>query len=311
MIIDIHTHLFAAGWVPKEFYYGIARFITREFAKQGVHQTNEEVGDALVEATSDPDGVLLLEEMDEAGIDKSVVFPIDFGVPAGDPEVPIETVNRHIADVAAKHPDRLISFVSVDPRREGALDLVKKCVEDWGMQGLKLHPSAGFYPNQEEVYRLLEWADSAGLPVIIHSGGMMYPWRAKFSQAMFFDDIAVDFPDLQVIAAHAGGMFGYQQMIAVASIKLNILVDISAWQVYAQKDYAGFCRALRQYLDFVGSDRVLFGSDSPSFRSIMSNTDWVGLIRDLPKNAPEGTVFSREEISAILGGNALRLLTAK
>ncbi len=43
MIIDIHAHLFAKGWVPREFFDGIARFITHEFAKQGVHQTNEEI----------------------------------------------------------------------------------------------------------------------------------------------------------------------------------------------------------------------------------------------------------------------------
>jgi hypothetical protein len=48
MIIDIHTHLFVDGWVPRSFFHGVARFITHEFAKQGIHQTNEEVGDALL-----------------------------------------------------------------------------------------------------------------------------------------------------------------------------------------------------------------------------------------------------------------------
>jgi hypothetical protein len=44
MMIDIHTHLFADGWLPRTFFHGVARFITHEFAKQGIHQTNEEVG---------------------------------------------------------------------------------------------------------------------------------------------------------------------------------------------------------------------------------------------------------------------------
>jgi len=52
------------------FYYGIAGFITHEFAKQGVHQTNEEIGDSLIDATHDPEAEILLAEMDDAGIDK-------------------------------------------------------------------------------------------------------------------------------------------------------------------------------------------------------------------------------------------------
>ena len=44
-------------------------------------------------------------------------------------------------------------------------------------------------------------------------------------------------------------------------------------------------------MDFAGCERVLFGSDSPSFRSFMSNADWVQTIKDLPGNAPEGIHF--------------------
>ena len=52
----------------------------------------------------------------------------------------------------------------------------------------------------------------------------------------------------------------------------------------------------------------MFGSDSPSFRSIMSNVDWVNLIRDLPQKSPDGIIFTENEIGLILGGNAQRLL---
>jgi hypothetical protein len=308
MIIDIHTHLFSKGWVPREFFHGVARFITHASEKMGIHQTNEEVGDSMLESSGDPEAESLLAEMDEAGIDKSVLLPVDFGLALGDPEVSIEAVNREYAGLARKHPDRLIAFAGVDPRREGALDLFQKCVEEWGMQGLKLHPCAGFYPNQKEVYSLLEKANEWKIPVLIHSGSMMMPLRAKYCQAIHFDDLGVDFPDLPIIAAHAGGLFGYPQMLSVMMIKLNIMVDISAWQILATRDYPGFCKGLRQIIDFSESERIFFGSDSPSFRSIMSNTDWVQLIKDLPQNAPEGIDFTEEEISAILGSNARKLL---
>ncbi len=308
MIIDIHSHLFVNGWLPKEFFHGVARFITHENEKHGVCQTNEEVGDFLLEAGSDPDAEMLLAEMAEAGIDKSVIFPVDFGLALGDPDVPIDEVNRLFAELGRRHPDKLIPFASVDPRRAGAADLFEKCVSGWDMQGLKLHPCAGFYPNQEEVYPLLEIASQKKLPVIIHSGHMMVPLRSKYSQAICFDDLGVDFPDLSIIAAHAGGSFGYRQMISLMGIKLNIMADISAWQIYALKDYPGFCRALRELIDFTELERIFFGSDSPSFRSMMSNTDWVQMIRDLPLNSPEGIDFTEDEINKIMGENAKRLL---
>lgn len=308
MIIDIHTHLFGMGWVPPKFFHGVARFITSQFAKQGIRETNEDIGNSIMESSNDPEASMLLAEMEEAGIDRSVIFPVDFGVALGDPETPIEEVNRKYADLGRKHPDRLIPFAGIDPRRANALDIFCRCVQEWGMKGLKLHPCAGFYPNQQEVYPLLEKACEWNVPVLIHSGCMMVPLRSKYSQAIHFDDLGVDFPDLPIIAAHAGGTHGYPQMLAIMGVKLNIMVDISAWQVLADKSYPAFCKSLRELLDFGEPERVLFGSDSPSFRSIMSGKDWVQLLKDLPRKAPDGIVFKEEEITAVLGGNAQKLL---
>ena len=129
MIIDIHTHLFVEGWVPKDFFHGVARFITHENAKQGIHQSNVEVGDYLLQAGSDPDAEMLLSEMAEAGIEKSVVFPLDLGLALGEPKVPIDEVNRLFADLGKTHPDKLIPFASVDPRRERAADLFRSFMD--------------------------------------------------------------------------------------------------------------------------------------------------------------------------------------
>jgi len=308
MIIDIHTHLFGKGWVPREFFYGVARFITHEFAKQGIQESNEEMGESLMETSSDPEGEMLLAEMDEAGIDKSIIFPVDFGIGLGEPEVSIEEVNRKYAELGRRHPGRFIAFAGVDPRRKNAVDLFRKCREEWDMRGLKLHPCAGFYPNQKEAYLLLEKACEWKIPVLIHSGSMMVPLRAKYSQSIHFDDLGADFPDLPIIAAHSGGFFGYQQMISVMNTKLNIMADIAGWQIAATRNFPLFCRALRDLMDFTEPERLLFGSDSPSFRSIMPNKDWVTLIKDLPKKAAPGITFKEEEITALLGGNTRTLL---
>lgn len=305
MIIDIHTHLFGA---PRKFFHGVARYITHEFAKQGIHESNEELGDSLMETSDDPEAEGLLAEMDGAGIDKSVLLPADFGLALGEAELSIEEINKSYADLAQKHPDRLIAFVGVDPRRTNALDIFKKGIEEWGMRGLKLLPSSGFYPNQKEVYSLLEKACEWKIPVLIHSGATMVHMRSKYSQAMYFDDLAVDFPHLPIIAAHGGGVLDHAQMLSIMHLKLNIMIDISGWQITATKNFPYFCRTLREFMDFTEPERIFFGSDRPGLSTVLSNEDWVALIRNLPQKAANGITFKEEEITALLGTNAQKLL---
>jgi len=305
VIVDIHTHLFGA---PRKFFHGVARYSTREFAKQGIHESNEEMGDSLMESSDDPEAVGLLAEMEEAGIDISVLLPADLGLELGEPEISIEEMNKRYALLAQKHPNRLIAFFGVDPRRSNALDLFKRGIEEWGMRGLKLLPSSGFYPNQQEVYPLLEKAGDWKIPVIIHSGPTMVHMRSRYSQAIYFDDLAVDFPDLPIIAAHGGGVLNYSPMLSIMHLKLNLMIDISAWQFPAAKNYPYFCRMLREFMDFTEPERIFFGSDRPALSTVMSNKDWVALIKNLPQKASKGITFKEEEITALLGTNAQKLL---
>lgn len=308
MIIDIHTHLFDRGWLPEDFFDGVTRLVSSVMERQGVEISLKELKETMIEGTTDPNGELLLAEMEEAGIDKSILLPCDFAMALGEAEVSIEDLNKKYADLAQRYPDKLIAFAGMDPRRYKAPEFLKKCVEEWGMKGLKLHPAAGFYPNEIETYDLLEVATELKIPVLIHSGSMVPPLKSKFTQSIHFDDIATDFPDLTIIAAHAGGLFGYQSMLSLMVTRPNLYVDISAWQIAALKNMEYLCRALREIMDFSGSHRILLGSDSPSLRSQMTNKDWVYTIKNLPENAPGGIRFTEEEVNGILGRNAQKIL---
>lgn len=308
MIIDIHTHIFDQGWLPEDFFDGVTRLVASVMEKHGVETSFQELKETLISGTSDPDGKILLAEMEDAGIDKSVILPCDFGLSLGEPEISYEEVNKKYATLASIYPDKFIPFAGIDPRRHKAPELLKKWVKDWNLKGLKLHPAAGFYPNEKETYDLLEVALELKIPVLFHSGSMVPPLKSKFTQAIFFDDIATDFPELTIIAAHAGGLFGYHSLLSIMVTRPNIYVDISAWQIAALKDMNYFCRALREIMDFSGNHRILFGSDSPSLRSQMSNKDWVDTIKSLPVKAPKGFKFTEDEIKGILGDNARKIL---
>ncbi|MCX5884975.1 MAG: amidohydrolase family protein [Proteobacteria bacterium] len=308
MIIDIHTHIFGRGWIPEDFFAGVSRLVASVMEKDGIEISLQELKETMIEVTVDPTGELLLAEMEDSGIDKSVMLTCDFALALGEPEVSIQELNKIYADLSRRFPDKLIAFAGMDPRRNKAPELLTKCIKEWGMKGLKLHPAAGFYPNGKETYDLLEVANELKIPVLIHSGSMVPPLKSKFTQSIHFDDIATDFPDLTIIAAHAGGLFGYQSMLSLMVTRPNIYVDISAWQIAALKNMEHLCRALRDIMDFSGSHRILFGSDSPSLRSQMTNKDWVDTIKNLPEKASGGIKFTEEEVSGILGRNAQRIL---
>ena len=80
--------------------------------------------------------------------------------------------------------------------------------------------------------------------------------RLKFSNPMYMDDVAVDFPDLKIILAHPS--FPWQEeALAVAQHKPNVYIDLSGWS----PKY--FPEILVRYCNSILKKKVLFGSDWP------------------------------------------------
>jgi predicted TIM-barrel fold metal-dependent hydrolase len=175
------------------------------------------------------------------------------------------------------------------------------------MRGLKLHPAAGFFPHDRRFHPLYRKCTDLKIPVLFHSGPIIYPLRSLPAHPIYLDDVAADFPDLTLIAAHMSHTW-WQNLLAIAAVKPNIFVDISGWELEAMAHYEDFCRILKRFVDELGYDRILFGTDGPGFRQVCPPQDYVQLIRALPRKSPEGIKFTEEEISAILGGNAQRIL---
>ena len=308
MIIDAHCHLVDEKWLPRKWWEGVAKVAIPVLKKMGmaevtVSQVIEQIMPGLY---FDPTGEKQLAAMDEAGIDKAVILPLDYGLPIGEAPVPIEEVNETFADLQKRHPDRFIAFVSVDPRRPKAADLVKRALDDWGMRGLKLHPGSGFFPNGKETRRLLKKIADYKIPVICHTGAILQPLYSKGCDPLWLDELCADFPDQIVVAAHLGHGYG-RELNHLGACKTNLWTDISDLQRRASHEFRYFCESLRGALDSFGPDRVLFGTDGPYLRPVLSDRDYVQLVKDLPSKAPEGISFTNEEVEAILGGNAARL----
>lgn len=192
----------------------------------------------------------------------AVIFPVDTERETGQARI----TNEEVAQDAARHPDALIPFASIDPLRGrmGARE-VRRLVADFGVRGFKFHPSAqGFYPNERAAYTVYEAIAEAGLPAIFHSGqtgvGAGLPGgggiRLKYSDPMFLDDVAVDFPAMPIVIAHPS--FPWQDnALAVATHKPNVYIDLSGWSPRY------FPPQLVQYANTLLKHKVLFGSDYP------------------------------------------------
>jgi predicted TIM-barrel fold metal-dependent hydrolase len=307
-VVDVHSHLWAEDWLPERFWDAFVDIAVRQNEKKGKDVDPERIRESYLPTYLDPDGEHLLERMEEAEIDRQAVFGVDFGLALGEPEVPIQEVNRRLADFRDDHADRIWAFATIDPRRNGAADHIETALCDWDMDGLKLHPTAGFYHHDKETYRVLEVAQRHDVPMLTDTGPIFAPLYSKYSHPENLDEVLSDFPDLDVIAAHMSFEWWRDlHAVAINKVNTNLHVDISGWQERCKERPEEFATAVRWLMDAVGSDRMLFGTDDPAFDPVHPKEEWLDNVRALADREAEPT-FTEVEIDRLLGQNALDLL---
>lgn len=195
-----------------------------------------------------------LQDMDAAGVAKSVIVAIDAETRWG-----YGVSNELVAQTVAEHPDRFIGFASVDPHK-GVLAVreLKRAVEDLGLRGLKLLPHLlELRPNDREMYPVYEAARDLGIPVLFHAGTQFHTGtKLKYCNPIDIDEVAVDFPDLKIIIAHSGWPW-YEETMTICQRNQNVWFNIAGW---APRHIPEF---VVRYMDRVLSHKALFGSDYP------------------------------------------------
>lgn len=164
-----------------------------------------------------------------------VTFTVDSASQTGTEPVPSSI---EVAELAAEHADVIIPFASVDPARGTAgVRLARRLITEFGVRGFKFHPSTqAFYPNDRAAYPLYEVIAEHGLVALFHTGqtGVGAGTRGgggirlKYADPMYLDDVAADFPDLDIILAHPS--FPWQdEALAIATHKPRVYIDLSGW----------------------------------------------------------------------------------
>jgi predicted TIM-barrel fold metal-dependent hydrolase len=309
MVIDAHCHVWTWSIISKAYWDELTNVVIDFFRRNNLGDpSKDDVKSLVLEPMMDNDGSKLLANMDSSGVDMSFIMALDWGYGIGEAEKTIDQINRFYGSLAKQHPDRIVAFAGVDPRRSDAVEILDRAVHDYGCKGLKYHPTSGFYPDSAESYKVLDKARELKIPLLSHLGPIAKPLKSKFARPVYLDTIVSDFPELIVIGAHMGFCW-WQELVNLISAKAtSFYADISGQQVSAKRNLHEFCHMLRTAFDEAGPLKFLWGTDNPILEGVIPMKDWLRLIRELPENAPDGIRFSKEEIDALLGGNAAKII---
>jgi uncharacterized protein len=226
----------------------------------------------------------------------AVVFGVDSALSTGQPRIP----NSFVVDGARRHRDVLIPFASIDPRRgEEGVSEAEELLAAGEVRGFKFHPNIQqFDPNDRIAYPLYELIEAHGSIALFHTGhsgiGAGLPGgggiRLKHGNPMLIDDVAVDFPEMEIIMAHPS--FPWQdEALSVALHKPQVHIDLSGWTPKR------FPPQLVSYLKGPLKGQMLFGSDYP----LITPDRWIDDFRTLEVDQTVERMILRDNAATLLG----------
>jgi predicted TIM-barrel fold metal-dependent hydrolase len=185
-----------------------------------------------------------------------------------------ESVNEWVCRYVAGHEDRLVAVGSIHPGRTKDARGDTARLFELGIRMLKVHPPHQLFPandylsGNDALAAIYRTAEEHGRPVMIHTGTSVFPGaRNRFADPMAVDDVAVDFPRLPIVLAHAGRPLYMTTAVFLARRHPNVRLDLSGIPP----------RKLLEYLPRLEeiSDRCLWGTDfpSPGIASMRRNVD--------------------------------------
>jgi predicted TIM-barrel fold metal-dependent hydrolase len=218
----------------------------------------------------------LLRSMDRADIDMAVVSPPDARMVIGGREG-----NRFIARAVARHPDRLIGYASVNPWLGPRVDDELRRARDLGLRALFIHPRIqGVRLLDPHVVALVDRASALGLPVHVATGSPIA------GHPLTLAELARRLGHARIILGSGGHSDFWIDVLPAMRAAPSMAIEVSYKATHV----------IREYVDALGAERVVFGSDAPANDQAL----------ELAKLRAAG--LSIEAFHAVSGANLLRLL---
>ena len=294
MIIDSHAHFWRSKMLPDSI---LKAYIEPLLVLDGIIDVSKDREDAL--PITEVFAHELVEAMDDAGVDKAVILPLDFGL-VEEPGIGIEDYNQWVFESCEEYKDRLIPFVGVDPNRgDKARELIQRFIRDYDAKGIKVYPATGFRPNDERLVDFWKLLDDYGMVVVSHSGASWGPLDEECNHPIFYREVLERFPSLRVVIAHLGGKWKLETY-ELARTHDNIYADCSAVQRWLPSEPEITIERLEEAALHM-HDRLVFGTDWPLFDLSYSYLNWVKFVK-------EENWASEDVKEKVLGGNMKKIL---
>jgi len=196
-----------------------------------------------------------IAELRACGVERAVIFGSDLETRYGK-KVP----NEAIAELVQQHSDFFLGFAGVDPWKgmQAVRDL-DYAYHELGLRGVNIGPWLyGLKPNDKRFYPIYTKAVELDIPIVLHTSSHFFRGVSmETGNPVYVDEVAIDFPELKLIASHAGWPW-ILQMVAVAWRHPNVYLENSAMlATYLHSD-------LVRYMDTpILADKFMFASDHP------------------------------------------------
>ena len=211
--------------------------------------------------------------------------------------------DEYVAQYVAADPDHLIGFLSVDPTQDGWQKEMEVGHQELGMRGIKLLSMyAGFYPSDERLDPLWQYATDHQLPVLLHTGTTFIA-QAPLDCTLprHLDSVATRFPDVRIIMAHLSHPYEGECVVVIRKHP-NVYADVSALHYRPFQLY----HSLMLVQEYGVWDKLLFGTDYP-FTTVDASIDGLFALNRML----DGTALPRldeTQIRAVIERDALDLL---
>lgn len=191
--------------------------------------------------------------------------------------------NEYVFDLKIKiGSSRVIQFIWITKGTKNPSDYLEKKLVDWNFQGVKLHQCWETFSIDSNFFNeVANWAENHDLPLFIH--------LFSDKEVSKIIDYKRKHPKLKLIVAH---LFGLELFIKENFKDENLYFDTSTIQLISNF-------RLKKSIDFVGADKILFGTDTPygAKDNIRKNINRINNLE-----------ISSEDKDLILGLNLKRLL---
>jgi predicted TIM-barrel fold metal-dependent hydrolase len=230
-------------------------------------------------------------------------------VPPDEERRQVEEENDFAAAECARNPERLVPFLSLNPKRDWAVEEIDRCVTRLGMKGLKLHLWNSLVDTRQpdqlaRVRRVLERAAERGIPVAAHIFVGAVERYGPDDTERFVRELVEPVPGLRISVAHLAGAGGFgppteacfERLVAVAGpgtpLASRVWTDMAATIFERTPEPAR--RRTGELAKQWGVDRLLWGSDGFETYMKEARAAW-------PLTADDWAVVSSNRGTGLLG----------